>query len=180
MGCVYQISLLRAQEALLKRGRKSPRAREGGGHQEKKAFYIIRAKTEAASTGPTQVCARSAVSVLWHPIDHVSRTLCVRTSGSLTLGLLLGLFSSCWVTWPNLDVLALLFTLVDFILLLSLRSCFLSNERQKGRGCGWEGGGGEVGVAEERETVIRVCAMSKPSIFNKRRKGGRKMKGEFA
>lgn len=60
----------------------------------------------------------------------------------------------------NFDVMVC-FILLYFVLLLSLRSLFFSNERQKGSGSGGNGGGEELGGAEGREALIRIYCMRK-------------------
>jgi hypothetical protein len=53
-------------------------------------------------------------------------------------------------------------------LLLSLRSLFFSNERQKGSGSGWKTRWGGTGRSRRKENVFRLYCMRKESMFNKR------------
>jgi hypothetical protein len=62
------------------------------------------------------------------------------------------------------------------VLLLSLRSLFFSNERQKGVDPEVIGSGKELGGVEGWETVNRMCCMRKESIFHKRNKTEKKKK----
>lgn len=82
----------------------------------------------------------------------------------------LGLFSCCWFSLSNFNVMLFVFSYILFcyVLLLSLRSLFSSSERQKGNGSRWEGGGVEQGGVEGGETLSRMYHMSKESIFKKR------------
>lgn len=53
---------------------------------------------------------------------------------------------------------------------MCLINLFLSNEREKRSGFGWEGSGGRLGGVDGREIVIRVPDMTKESIFRKRKR----------
>lgn len=60
------------------------------------------------------------------------------------------------------------YILFHFVLLLSLKSRFFSNERQKGNRSRWEGSGKELEGIEWGETAIRIYCIRKESSFNKR------------
>lgn len=58
----------------------------------------------------------------------------------------LGLFFFCWFVLSNFDMIVLVYVIIFyFVILLSLRSLFISNERREGVGSGREGRSGGTG-----------------------------------
>lgn len=89
----------------------------------------------------------------------------VRTGSSLTPVPSLGL-SFCCFALSNFSLF--ICVLLCYALLLSLRSPFSSNERQKGSGFGWERRRGGAGKGERGDTSQDLPCEEKKSIFNKR------------
>lgn len=115
------------------------------------------------------VCTRFSAHILWFSVQNFYWTLeCVNE----------WVFDSCAFSWALFFLLAYLvqllcdnfFILTHFsfyyVVILSIRSLFFSNKRQKRSGSGWEGNWKE----KWSETVIRIYCMTKEYISNKREK----------
>lgn len=96
-------------------------------------------ETEAAHTRPAWVCTRSSVYVLWFQFSVYGTPECVH-SRSLMLVPALFLRLACLVQLRCDGFCFILLYFIMLCLLLSLRSLFWSNERQRRSGSGWEGG----------------------------------------
>ena len=82
------------------------------------------------------------------------------------------MFGSDWYNF-KLNICCKLYSVLEsiisyFILLLSHRSLFSSNERYKGSALDGKEGGKELGGAEGGETTIRIYYARRESILNKK------------